>query len=298
MLTMEDLYQSKAVLVIGNDPTNQNPLVAWQIRSGIRHFNSKLFVINAADIKLKRQGASVRKSCGRHRRRGHRWLAHGQGNLAPETVEQLVNLKAALEAESRCGDRFRRGSFRRGHQPSRGVWFETPWRTFATWRSAITPIRAALRTWACCPTACPDTRTWTTRKARETLEQVWGGVIPSKAGMTAPEMVEAAQSGKLKALYVMGANPLAHYGTLGYGRGKADLLIVHEMFLTETAKQADIVFPAASAYEKDGTVTNTAGEIQSRPQRRRNLGTALRLRSVAHPFSPTRKAWTRQSLSL
>jgi NADH-quinone oxidoreductase subunit G len=60
----------------------------------------------------------------------------------------------------------------------------------------------------------------------------------------------------------MGANPLAHFGTLGYGRGNAQLLIVHEMFLTETAKQADIVFPVASAYEKDGTVTNTAGEIQ------------------------------------
>jgi NADH-quinone oxidoreductase subunit G len=75
-------------------------------------------------------------------------------------------------------------------------------------------------------------------------------------------MVEAAQSGKLKALYVMGANPLAHFGTLGFGRGKLDLLIVHEMFMTETAKQADIVFPAASAYEKDGTVTNTSGEIQ------------------------------------
>ena len=75
-------------------------------------------------------------------------------------------------------------------------------------------------------------------------------------------MVEAAQAGKLKALYVMGANPLAHFGTLGFGRGKLDLLIVHEMFLTETANQADIVFPAASAYEKDGTVTNTSGEIQ------------------------------------
>src|SRR5260370_42228457 len=46
------------------------------------------------------------------------------------------------------------------------------------------------------------------------------------------------------------------------GRGELDLLIVHEMFLTETAKVADIVFPAASAYEKDGTVTNTSGEIQ------------------------------------
>jgi NADH-quinone oxidoreductase subunit G len=87
-------------------------------------------------------------------------------------------------------------------------------------------------------------------------------VIPSNAGLTAPQMVEAAQSGKLKALYVVGANPLAHFGTLGFGRGKLELLIVHEMFLTETAKVADIVFPAASAYEKDGTVTNTSGEIQ------------------------------------
>ena len=63
-------------------------------------------------------------------------------------------------------------------------------------------------------------------------------------------MVDAAQNGKLKALYVIGANPLSHFGTLGFGRGKADLLIVHEMFLTDTAKIADIVFPAASAYEK------------------------------------------------
>jgi NADH-quinone oxidoreductase subunit G len=99
-------------------------------------------------------------------------------------------------------------------------------------------------------------------KAREGFEELWGSIIPSKAGMIAPQMVEAAQNGKLKALYVVGANPLAHFGTPSTGRGKLELLIVHEMFLTETAKVADIVFPAASAYEKDGTVTNTAGEIQ------------------------------------
>jgi NADH-quinone oxidoreductase subunit G len=98
--------------------------------------------------------------------------------------------------------------------------------------------------------------------ARERFEKLWGAVIPSKAGRSAPQMVEAAQNGRMKALYVVGANPFAHFGTLGYGRGKLDLLIVHEMFLTETAKVADIVFPAASAYEKDGTVTNTSGEIQ------------------------------------
>jgi predicted molibdopterin-dependent oxidoreductase YjgC len=98
--------------------------------------------------------------------------------------------------------------------------------------------------------------------AREGFERLWGGVIPSKGGLTAPAMVDEAQNGKLKALYVMGANPLAHFGTLGFGRGKLELLIVHEMFLTDTAKLADIVFPAASAYEKEGSVTNTSGEIQ------------------------------------
>ena len=80
-------------------------------------------------------------------------------------------------------------------------------------------IRAARRTWAYCLTGCRDTRTPITRGAREAFEQIWGGVIPSTAGMTAPQMVEAAQSGKLKALYVMGANPLAHFGALGSGRG-------------------------------------------------------------------------------
>src|SRR4029077_8859708 len=57
-------------------------------------------------------------------------------------------------------------------------------------------------------------------------------------------------------------NPLTHYGTLGFGRGNLPLLIVHELFPTDTSRPADIVFPAASAYEKDGTVTNTSGEIQ------------------------------------
>jgi NADH-quinone oxidoreductase subunit G len=86
--------------------------------------------------------------------------------------------------------------------------------------------------------------------------------LPATPGMTTPQMIEAAQNGKLGALYVMGANPLAHFGTLGFGRGRLSVLIVHEMFLTETALQADVVFPAASAYEKDASVTNTAGEIQ------------------------------------
>ena len=112
------------------------------------------------------------------------------------------------------------------------------------------------------PDRLPGYASLDNRAAVEALEKHWGAKLPTNPGLTAPQMVEAAQAGKLGALYVVGANPLAHFGTLGFGRGKLPLLIVHEMFLTETALQADVVFPAASAYEKEGSVTNTAGEIQ------------------------------------
>jgi len=133
---------------------------------------------------------------------------------------------------------------------------------------------------------------------REAFDKLWGSVISSKPGLTSPQIVEAAQSGKLKALHVMGANPFAHFGTLGYGRGKLEFLVVQEMFLTDTAKVADVVFPAASAYEKDGTVTNTSGEIQLLRKGAEVMGTRTDfdlLRILSHQ---TRARRPRQSLSL
>src|SRR6266851_5454571 len=231
LLTMEQLYQSKAVLLVGNDPTNQNPLVGWQIRSGIRHFGTRLFILNSKEIKLKRK------------------------------AKQLVQLKAALEAESDVAVVF--GAEVSGAAIAALVTFgsKLPGRTRYMALGDYANSRGAADM-GLLPDRLPGYAYVDDAGAREAFEKLWGGVIPSKAGETAPQMVEAAQAGKLKALYVVGANPLAHFGAHGTGRGKLELLIVHEMFLTETAKVADIVFPAASAYEKDGTVTNTSGEIQ------------------------------------
>src|ERR1700746_593024 len=100
LLTMDQLYKSKAVLVIGNDPTNQNPLVAWQIRSGIRHFGTKLFVIHSNESKLQRKANQFVRVAAGQEPAVLKWLAHEEGQLAPELVEQLVQLKAALEAQS------------------------------------------------------------------------------------------------------------------------------------------------------------------------------------------------------
>src|ERR1700687_2013232 len=100
LLTMDQLYKSKAALLVGNDPTNQNPLVGWQIRSGIRHFGTKLFILNSRETKLHRKANQSVKVEEGQEAAALRWLAHEEGQLGPQLVEQLVGLKAALEAES------------------------------------------------------------------------------------------------------------------------------------------------------------------------------------------------------
>jgi predicted molibdopterin-dependent oxidoreductase YjgC len=98
--------------------------------------------------------------------------------------------------------------------------------------------------------------------ARESYGRLWGGSLGEKRGLAAPQMLEAAATGKLKALWVIGSNPARRMETRGERFGKLELLVVQDLFLTETARMADVVLPALSAYEKDGTMTNTAGEVQ------------------------------------
>jgi NADH-quinone oxidoreductase subunit G len=260
-LTMQQLAEARAVLLVGNDPTEQNPLAAWQIRKGIRHIGAKLFILNTRDIKLKRKATQFVKVSGGQEAAAIRWMAHEEGQLPSDLVEQLVQLKAALDAEPDVAIVF--GAEITGAAIEQLVAFGSNLHGKARYMALgdYANSRGAADM-GLLPDRFPGYRQVVDSAARDAFERLWGAVLPAKAGQTAPEMVEAAQNGKLKALYVMGANPLAHFGNLGFGRGKLELLVVHDMFLTETAKLADIVFPAASAYEKDGSVTNTSGEIQ------------------------------------
>jgi NADH-quinone oxidoreductase subunit G len=310
MLTMHQLYESKAVLVVGNDPTNQNPLAAWQIRSGIRHHGNKLFILNSGDTKLQRKAQQFVKVAKGQEATALGWLAHEQGQLAPELVGQLVQLKAALEAESEVAIVFGAEIF--GAAVAQLVAFgsKLPGKVRYMALGDYANSRGAADM-GVLPDRLPGYGYIDNAGAREALERLWGSVLPSKTGLTTPQMVEAAQTGKLKALYVVGANPFSHFGTLGFGRGNLQLLIVQELFLTDTTRPADIVFPAASAYEKDGTVTNTAGEVQllhkaaeimgprsdfdllrilSHQLERLGLGKAFHYKSPAAVFEEIRKA--------
>ena len=85
--------------------------------------------------------------------------------------------------------------------------------------------------------------------------------LPAAPGKSLPQMLDAAAAGELGALLVVGANPVSH-AKLDPAALQNTFLIVQDLFLTETAALADVVFPAASLYEKSGTVTNTFGDIQ------------------------------------
>ena len=262
LLTMEQLYKSKGVLLVGNDPTNQNPLAAWQIRKGIRHHGTKLFILNAHEIKLRRKASQFVQVAQGQEPAAIRWMAHEQGQLPPELVEQLVLLKAELEAQSDVAIVFGAEIAGAAIAELVALGSKLPGKTRYMALGDYANSRGAADM-GILPDRLPGYAYVDDTAARESFERLWDtGPLPSGPGMTAQQMIDGAQLGRLKALYVMGANPLAHFGTLGYGRGQLEVLIVHEMFLTETAQVADVVFPAASAYEKDGSVTNTSGEIQ------------------------------------
>ena len=88
----------------------------------------------------------------------------------------------------------------------------------------------------------------------------WAAEVPGTPGLALPEMLDAAAAGDVQALWVVGSNPAARYpNQQAFSR---PFLVVQDMFLTETAQHADVFLPAAFAYEKAGTVTNTCGDLQ------------------------------------
>ncbi len=101
--------------------------------------------------------------------------------------------------------------------------------------------------------------------AREKFEQAWGASLSGDIGLMIPEMFDKANSGDLKAMYILGENPVLtdpNSNHIRSGLEKLEFLVVHELFLTETAEYADVILPAASFAETDGTFTNTERRVQ------------------------------------
>ena len=100
--------------------------------------------------------------------------------------------------------------------------------------------------------------------ARQHLEQLWGGPVAAAGGLTLLDQLAAAQAGEITAMYIVGANP-AQSAPAAAARAaleRLEFLVVQDLYLTETAKLAHVVLPAASFAEQDGTFTNAERRVQ------------------------------------
>jgi NADH-quinone oxidoreductase subunit G len=318
LATMADIYNAPAVFLVGNDVTQQNPLVAWQVRAGVRHHGLRLYVLNGGPSKIHRQAKFAIELPAGTERQALQWLATEKGQFDPQVTESLVQLKAALEAENDVvvlfGADIQGSAIRDLISLAARFGGTTKFMALGDYSNSRGAADMGIL-----PDRLPGYAPVSAVAELLRFEKIWGGEIPDAPGLTAPAMIEGALAGNLKALYVVGANPLKTFAASHPDRiSGLDLLIVHDMFLTETAQRADIVLPAASTYEKDGTLTNTAGEVQMThrsidPQGPRSdfdllrilshqlamlkLGTPIRLRTPEAAFDEIRQHVSGYNLS-
>jgi NADH-quinone oxidoreductase subunit G len=258
--SMADVFTAPAILLIGNDPTEQHPLLAWQIRNNVRLHRAKLYVINSASIKLRRQATSFIQIPEGAEASVASFLAGNDaaadGLIGPSANKDAwLALRDQLRAEQNLVIVF--GSEIRGNDIA----------TLVAFGSSIAGAKfVCLADYSNSRGAAdmglyPDLLPGYHAPGSSSEFQVEWSNIPPEPGLDLPGMVEAAKNGKLKALYVVGSNPVGRLNLDPFAFSKC-FVVVQDMFLTETAVMADVVLPAANVYEKAGTVTNTCGDVQ------------------------------------
>jgi len=136
--------------------------------------------------------------------------------------------------------------------------------------TGVNPLRGQNNVQGACdlgalPNVYPGYQKVTDEQIRQKFEKAWDARLSPKEGLTAVEIVEAAKDGVIKGLYIMGENPMLsdpNLNNVHKGLESLDFLVVQDIFLTETARMADVVLPGVSFAEKDGTFTNTERRVQ------------------------------------
>ena len=115
------------------------------------------------------------------------------------------------------------------------------------------------------PMFFPDYKPVIDAETRAKYEDFWGTTLDPERGLTVVEITDAAYDGDIKAMYIMGENPAMSDPDQEHARtalANLDILVVQDIFMTETAAFADVILPASAFPEKDGTVTNTDRRVQ------------------------------------
>ena len=152
--------------------------------------------------------------------------------------------------------------------------------------SGISPLRGQNNVQGCGDAGCiPNAFPGYQSISEDTVEKfsaAWGGAnLPAESGLVVTDMVPAIDEGRIKAMYVTGENPLLSEPDLAHAEKSfrsLEFLVVQDIFLHETAQIADVVLPACSFAEKDGSFTNSERRVQ-------------RVRKVLEPVGNSKADW-------
>jgi NADH-quinone oxidoreductase subunit G len=246
--SLRDTATAPAILLIGGNLTEEHPLLAWNLRTNVRLNRARLYVANTKAIKLERMAyATLRLPADGY----HTLAAYLGGSNA---ILKDVTFREAVLAEDSLLVVF--GSEYSGAQVAELV----------NWGLQLGNVRFAfLGGYANSRGAAdigllPDLLPGYVPVTAPGAFAEYPG-LPAKPGKALAEMMTSAGKGGLGALLVVGSDPFAKLSVKPKVLKKT-FVIVADIFLTETAALADVVLPAASLYEKSGTVTNTFGDVQ------------------------------------
>jgi len=152
--------------------------------------------------------------------------------------------------------------------------------------TGVNPLRGQNNVQGACdmgalPNVYPGYQAVAAPAIKEKFEAAWGGTLSSTPGLTITEMLEAAYQGEVKALYLIGENPMLSDPDASHVREaleKLEFLVVQDIFLSETAQLADVILPGATFAERDGTFTNTERRVQ-------------RVRKAIEPIGNSKPDW-------
>jgi NADH-quinone oxidoreductase subunit G len=218
LATSGDLYNSKAILIVANDLSQQHPFLAFQIRANRRHHDAHIYVVTPGPVREDRHAVrSIRAAEGTE-------------------IQALEQLRDALKAEPGLvilfGDAVKGDAVRQLVQFGDSLGIPVKYVGLVDYSNSRGAADMGLT-----PDLAP-------------------GYQPSpEPGLGYNDILSSPD---LDVLWVVGANPLKDHSLAAPNA----FVVVQDLFMTETAKRADIVLPASSAYEKHGTVTNVCGELQ------------------------------------
>lgn len=281
------LENSEVIVVMGSDPTVVNPILGLSIREAARR-GAKVVVFGNAKGLDKYKAFQITPSVfneaavleqlliGISRDKGVRGEKLDVDNGIRELVEKsskqidvanLDELRNILSESSSTSFVFGMDLVQRsdGHRSIFAVAGLTYLLESRLYLLSEGPNEQGLIDAGCTPDMLPGGRPIDIQDFKLKYQEEWGGDIPVPDGMTLFEMMDGARNGTLKALYVMGENPVFNLpggADIKEALKSLELLVVQDIFLNETAQLADVVLPALGWTEKTGTYTNLERRIQ------------------------------------